>query len=355
MLHGADPTIAMSTPASRGYGYGAPGQTTQTVGAHAAAGAQGVRPVRGGVEPRYGGSSQNGQGKAPGGMPPWLPYVLVAAVAVVVLGFVLINALGSGGGSSSGSAPAPSQTDVQQQPVEPSSQTTEFGSSYYLAVSDGKVAIFSNSAATPYEVSDVQITDLGSESAAELDAHVPADTLEEALALVDGYRNEAAAVRKLAEEKAKQEAEAKAKAEAEAKAKAEAEEKARQEAEAAAASKSEAQLTVEGADGSSRTATIHRQGTSERVFADSNARYLSADEVASLSDAERCVAWNEIIAASNGYAFKNSGLANYFAGCSWYARNPNADSGGNLSDAARANVELLQAYTDGWWLNLAAY
>lgn len=355
MLHGAEPTTEMGVSSSRSYSYGAPGQTTQMEGMGAAVGAQGFRPVRGSADSRSSSTSQHGQDGASGGMPPWLPYVLVTAVAAVVLGFVLMNALGSSGGASSSPATASNQASVQEQTVEPSSQPTEVGSSYYLAVSDGKVAIFSNSAATPYEVSDVQVTDLSSESAAKLDAHVPADTLEEAQALVDGYRNEAVAVRKEAEDKAQREAEEKAKQEAEAKAKAEAEEKARLEAEAAAASKSEAQLTVQGADGSSRTATIHRQGTSERVFADSNARYLSAEEVASLSDAERCVAWNEIIASSNGYAFKNSGLANYFAGCSWYVRNPNADSGGNLSDAARANVELLQAYTDGWWKSLATY
>jgi transcriptional regulator with PAS, ATPase and Fis domain len=106
---------------------------------------------------------------------------------------------------------------------------------------------------------------------------------------------------------------------------------------------------------STQLATIHREGSSERVFADSNSRYLSSSEVAALSDAERCIAWNEIIASSNGYAFKNSGLAHYFAGCSWYYRNPGASSGGNLNDAGRSNVELLQSYTDSWWKNLVAY
>ena len=155
----------------------------------------------------------------------------------------------------------------------------------------------------------------------------------------------------ICEEYSKAKAQAREKAEAE-----QAKEKAEAEAAAAAAQAgSTAELTVLGADGSTRTATIHRQGTSERVFADSNSRYLNSNEVAALSDAERCIAWNEIIAASNGYAFKNSGLASYFGNCSWYTRNPGASSGGNLNDAGRANVELLQSYTDSWWKNLAAY
>ena len=284
----------------------------------------------------------------------WLPYALVAGVAMLVLGFVLLNALG-GGGSAVGGSGATSSASSQQEADGDSSSTAKdapvaAGEAYYLAVSEGKVAIFSNSSATPVEVSDVEVSALGSSSAAELDAHVPAPTFDEAKELVEAYRKE------VEETKAKAEEEAKKKAEEEARAKAEAEEKARREQEAAAAaSGSTVTLTVVGADGTTRTEPIRRQGATERVFSDSNTRYLSENEVAELSDAERCIAWNEIIAASNGYAFVNSGLADYFAGCSWYHRNPGADAGGNLTEIGAANVELLKSYTSSWWMNLAAY
>ena len=291
------------------------------------------------------GYSQTGQ---PGGTgrPSWLPYAIVGAVGAIALVVVLLSAMGGGGGGGSSTGGSTTTTP----PAEETSDEDE-GSPYYLAVSDGKVAIFTNSSASPYEVTDVEVADLGSASTAELNAHVPASSYDEAIALVSAYRDEAEAARQ-ADEQAKKEAEEKAQKEAEEKAKKEAEEKAKAEAAAAA---STAELTVQGADGSTRTATIHRQGNSERVFSDSNSRYLSSSEVAALSDAERCIAWNEIIASSNGYAFKNSGLASYFANCSWYTRNPGASSGGNLNDAGRANVELLQSYTDSWWKNLAAY
>ena len=316
----------------------------------------------------YGAVGYNTAAPANGGYPPkknsWLPYALVAGVAMVILGFVLLNALGGGGGgggSATGGSSAAS-AGTQQEASESASTAPDApvaaGEAYYLAVSEGKVAIFSNSSATPVDVFDIEVSALGSSSAAELDAHVPASTYDEAKELVEAYRAEVEEAKAKAEEEAqkKAEEEAKKKAEEEAKAKAEAEEKARQEQEAAAAaSGSTVTLTVVGADGTTRSEPIRRQGTSERVFPDSNSRYLSADEVAALSDAERCVAWNEIIAASNGYAFMNSGLANYFAGCSWYYRNPGADGGGDLTDAGRANVDLLKAYTSSWWMNLATY
>lgn len=114
-------------------------------------------------------------------------------------------------------------------------------------------------------------------------------------------------------------------------------------------------LTCVGADGTTRSESIRRQPGTEFVLLDGNSRYYSEAEVAALSDAERCVAWNEIIAASNGYSFMNSGLRAYFANCSWYYEVPGASNGGNLTSAGAANVELLQAYTNSWWKNLATY
>lgn len=116
-----------------------------------------------------------------------------------------------------------------------------------------------------------------------------------------------------------------------------------------------ATLTCVGADGTTRTESIRRQPGTEFVLLDGNSRYYSESEVAALTDAERCVAWNEIIAASNGYSFMNSGLRAYFGGCSWYYPVSGASSGGSLTSAGSANVELLQAYTSSWWKNLATY
>lgn len=113
-------------------------------------------------------------------------------------------------------------------------------------------------------------------------------------------------------------------------------------------------ISVVGAGGDTRTGTIRRMGSTERIFPDSNTRVLSQGEINTLSDAEKCIAWNEIIAASNGYVFKNSGLRNYFNSCSWYHPDPNAGAGGSLSSAAQANVNALQASVDSWWMSLAA-
>lgn len=114
-------------------------------------------------------------------------------------------------------------------------------------------------------------------------------------------------------------------------------------------------ISVTGADGTVRTAEIHRQGSTQRVLPEGSTRRLTANDVKGLSDAERCIAWNEIIAASNGYVFKNSGLANYFSKCSWYHPDPSASGAGSMNADQSANVELLKSYTDSWWLNLATY
>ena len=111
-----------------------------------------------------------------------------------------------------------------------------------------------------------------------------------------------------------------------------------------------AQISIPGVDGTVRNETIRLDGSSERIFADSNTRVLSSDEIARLTDAELCIAWNEII-ASKGYVFKNEGLRTYFSSCSWYTADPSAagDTSG-LSDAAGVNVRNLQeALRDSWW------
>lgn len=139
-----------------------------------------------------------GQGQGIRGVPSWLPYAAVAGVAVVALGFVLASALGGGGGGgSSYVTPAQPVAPAEQQPSEQSneeSSSSMFGQTeamYYLGVYNGRVAIFSNSMATPYEVSDVEVTYLSEESARALDSHVAADSLDEAYTLVELYRDEA--------------------------------------------------------------------------------------------------------------------------------------------------------------------
>lgn len=120
---------------------------------------------------------------------------------------------------------------------------------------------------------------------------------------------------------------------------------------AASSTESVVSITVVGSDGTTKTERIRRQGTTERVIPDSSTRRITKSEAAALTDAERCIAWNEIIAASNGYSFKNSGLRNYFKSCSWYSAKSNAAAGGDLSKVESDNVELLKSMTDKWWIS----
>lgn len=119
---------------------------------------------------------------------------------------------------------------------------------------------------------------------------------------------------------------------------------------------SDVSLTVVGQDGTTRTATIHRDGKTGRVFPESNTYELSESAVRALSDAERCVAWNEIIASANGYEFKNSGLSDYFNdNCAWYHPDPASNGSSGLTKVANDNIELLKRYTESWWKNLATH
>ena len=274
------------------------------------------------------------------GFPSWLPYVAVAGVCTIAIVVALISATsGRGGGTGSG------------------------GYSTYLSVDNGYVAIYTSNSTDPYEVTDVAISQLSPTDAAALGGRISVSSIDEAHSLVDQYRQavkdaEAASAQEAqAAEEATREAEQRALEEARLKAQQEAEQRAAQEqaqqTQQTQQAESTVSVTIVGADGTSRTETIRRDPGTQRVIPDSNSRLLSESEVNALTDAERCIAWNEIIAASNGYAFKNSGLANYFAGCSWYSRNPSADGGGNLSSNASKNVKLLQSKTSEWWKHLA--
>ena len=110
-------------------------------------------------------------------------------------------------------------------------------------------------------------------------------------------------------------------------------------------------------DGTGSDQDIRRVGTTERVIPDSNTRKLEASDIKDLSDAELCIAYNEIIASSNGYLFKNTGLNTYFTSyChSWYRANASAEAGGNLQSPAAENVEFLKSHTDPRYFDLKVY
>ncbi len=268
-----------------------------------------------------------------GGLPKWLPWVAAAAVAAgVMIGlFATANNVGGGGGGSTGST------------ISATTSTTQAAAdAYYLSISpDNFVAIYETGKATPTQITQIPASDVPEDIAAKLDDHIGAASLEAAQAEVTNIQT--------AIDQAAADAEAAA---AEAAAAAAAEEQARKEAEGQVVT-----LTCVGADGSTRSEQIRRQGNTERVFPDSNSRYLSDDEIYALNDAERCVAYNEIIASANGYTFKNSGLFNYFStNCSsWYVSRGGSGSTDTLSDAGRSNVDRLKNATDGWWKNLATY
>ena len=232
--------------------------------------------------------------------------------SVDLSGVPFISSFFSDGGEAKPISSVTDSDDPTPDPVNPPVEEI----SYYLSVYDGKVAIFSEGSDDPYRVTDVEVADLYHQSFLDLEAHQSVSSLDEAEMIVERYGEEAA--ERLA---------------------------------------SAVELTVMGTDGTTRTATIHREGTSERVIVDSNTRALTVEEVEALSDAERLIAANEIAASTNGYIFKNSGLMAYFDSCSWYTRtaDPGHDWLSGLSPIAKANVYMLQSRTDGWWLNLALY
>ena len=158
-----------------------------------------------------------GRQASSGGM-RWLPYAVVAVAAVVALGLMVANAMGVvGGGGASTASPQVQTEQAQTAGADAGAEApSTIISLYYLAVSNGCVAIFSNSSATPYEVTDVQVADLGSDTAAALDNHVPASSIDEAEGYVEQYRQEAQATREAREEQERAKAEAEAAAAAQA-------------------------------------------------------------------------------------------------------------------------------------------
>ncbi len=81
----------------------------------------------------------------------------------------------------------------------------------------------------------------------------------------------------------------------------------------------------------------------EYIFRDSNTRYLSAEEISSLSLQMLCYARNEIY-ARRGYIFRSQELRDYFGSKSWYYGTiPAASfSGSVFNEWESANIELLK-------------
>ena len=230
-------------------------------------------------------------------------------------------------GTSSGTTTASETTDTKSAPSTTSATTTSAttaGPIHIGTTEDGYVSIWEGPIGkdatlkrkTGLKVSDVEAVKPG--EGARINSGIVVSSMEEAEATVDGYTNAISTKQQSAPDVV--------------------------------------ELVVEGADGSVRRESIRRQHGTQRVFADSNSRYLSDEEVAALSDAERCVAWNEIIAAETGYTFKNSGLSSYFNNhCSeWYRSSGGSGGTEELSAAGRSNVSMLKDYTSGWWKNLAS-
>lgn len=86
---------------------------------------------------------------------------------------------------------------------------------------------------------------------------------------------------------------------------------------------------------------------SDYIFADSNSRYLTADEVRSKSAADLRIARNEIF-ARRGRMFKDAELQAYFNSKSWYVGTIPAGSFNTsvFNDYEKTNLELIQKIED---------
>ncbi len=105
-----------------------------------------------------------------------IAYVLIG-IALAVIIMVVITVTNQAGSSQTGT---------------PSNGLTEVASSpYYVASSGGNVAIFAEGSASPAEVSDVPVSELSSDDANKLNAHMGAASMDEARKLVDGFRSSA--------------------------------------------------------------------------------------------------------------------------------------------------------------------
>lgn len=89
------------------------------------------------------------------------------------------------------------------------------------------------------------------------------------------------------------------------------------------------------------------QGNAEYIFPDSDKKYLSEEEVRSLSADKLYIGRNEVF-ARHGYIFKDSNLKQHFESTSWYQGTVNGDqfNMGVFNEYERKNVELIKKIED---------
>lgn len=163
-------------------------------------------------------------------------------------------------------------------------------SSVYLAEKDGYVAIYSNDSVSPYSTSQVKLSDLDSETANQIKEHMAFNSTSEAQAKVDELEKALASKNTVSVHSTS----------------------------SAVSNSNSVTLTVTAKNGSILSGTVRRD-SDDFVIPDSSSRAYSVSELRAmnLTDAELCVARNEIF-ARGGYNFSNSNLQTYFDNCSWY-------------------------------------
>ncbi len=156
-----------------------------------------------------GGTDESPKPPHPNNTRRWLPYAIVGGVLVVVICVVLFSAMSGGGGdggvarvaqesttaaeetSSAASTADESQAAETADATKAAQSSATQNTTYYVAPSNGYVAVFTNSSVQPYEVTDVAVADLSESSAAALVAHMGCSSIEEAATIVEALRSEA--------------------------------------------------------------------------------------------------------------------------------------------------------------------
>ena len=100
---------------------------------------------------------------------------------------------------------------------------------------------------------------------------------------------------------------------------------------------------------SSEKKSNDKSSDSEYIIPDSNSRYLTKDDLTSLSSYELMLARNEIY-ARRGRKFDDTQLQNYFNSCSWYKGTISpADFNANVFNSyEKANIDLIVNYENGY-------
>ena len=101
-------------------------------------------------------------------------------------------------------------------------------------------------------------------------------------------------------------------------------------------------------NGSGTAAEGFESAVSEYIFEDSDSRYLTMDDISSLTLQMVCYARNEIY-ARRGYIFQSQELRDYFASRSWYhGTTPSSQFSSSIFNTYElANIDLLKSYEYG--------